>query len=83
MLTGALSSLTKLVMVNAVYFKSQWQNKFDTAETQIGVFHGDRPVGEVSIPMMRLRSSFFIANLMELDCRVLELPYAVSWVKLD
>lgn len=36
---GALSADTKLVLVNAVYFKNTWLHKFKTTDTQLRPFH--------------------------------------------
>jgi serpin B len=33
-LPGVLNSLTRLVLVNAVYFKGDWVRKFDVADTK-------------------------------------------------
>lgn len=37
---GSINPLTRLVLVNAVYFNAAWQNKFEATATQPGTFHG-------------------------------------------
>lgn len=41
---GSLSALTRLVLVNAVYFKGRWEEQFAEIDTRLGTFHalGDR-----------------------------------------
>lgn len=39
---GSLSSSTILVLVNAVYFKGQWDKKFNPNDTQQGEFWLDK-----------------------------------------
>jgi serpin B len=36
---GGLDPLTRMVLVNAIYFKADWQNQFDPNSTQDGPFH--------------------------------------------
>ena len=36
---GSLSALTSLVLVNAVYFKGSWEEKFAERDTRLGTFH--------------------------------------------
>ncbi|HDK45455.1 MAG TPA: serpin family protein, partial [Actinobacteria bacterium] len=54
---GALDSLTRLVLVNAVYLDATWEHQFDPNETADGPFtllDGSR----VNVPMMHQTSSF-------------------------
>uniref|UniRef100_A0A8C8SWB8 Serpin domain-containing protein n=1 Tax=Pelusios castaneus TaxID=367368 RepID=A0A8C8SWB8_9SAUR len=66
-----LSAATKLVLVNAVYFKGQWAVKFKKEETWEELFHTtSRPV-----QMMHHLGNYKIAKIEEHHCQVLELPY--------
>lgn len=54
---GLLSSLTRLVLTNAVYFKASWEEPFDPSLTEDGTFtltDGTR----VTVPMMTTAGSF-------------------------
>lgn len=54
---GALDSLTRLVLVNAVYLDATWEHQFDPNDTTDGPFtllDGNR----VNVPMMHQTSSF-------------------------
>ncbi len=69
---GAINSLTRLVLTNAIYFNAAWQYPFDGNVTQDGSFH---PLngGQVPVPMMRQTESFGYA---EGDgYQAVELPY--------
>jgi serpin B len=37
--SGAINSLTAMVLVQATYFKGNWRSKFDSANTRPGDFH--------------------------------------------
>ena len=48
---GSIDELTRLVLANAVYFRANWQNEFDPANTTAQAFH--RLDGnEVTVPTM-------------------------------
>lgn len=49
---GTITQDTRLVLVNAVYFKANWQNQFDAANTKPGTFHGAG--GDTTAQMMAL-----------------------------
>ena len=69
---GVLDSLTRLVLVNAIYFKGDWEHQFDEGLTDQQPFHPTIDT-EISVSMMHNRSSFAY-NEMD-DLQVLELPY--------
>lgn len=48
---GSISSLTRLVLTNAIYFKAGWQQPFNPAQTQPGNFY-PTPDAPVSAQMM-------------------------------
>ncbi len=69
---GALSDLTRLVLVNAIYFKGSWAKKFDaklTSETNFHITKGTT----ARVPMMKQRGTYRFAEVE--GARVLELPY--------
>ncbi len=69
---GVLSSLTRLVLTNAIYFKGSWAREFETdrtEETPFTLINGDK----VNVPMMNQTAEF---GYMETeDFQGLELPY--------
>jgi serpin B len=69
---GSLDELTRLVLVNAVYFKGDWVQAFDTEATRPEPFH----VGGTTaarVPMMRQTNAHRYA---EIDgVQVVEMPY--------
>ena len=69
---GAIDSLTRLVLTNAVYFNAAWESQFKESATAPGVFHlidGK----EVTVPMMRQTASFGYGEGAAFT--VVELPY--------
>lgn len=67
-----ITAQTKLVLTNAIYFKGNWQTKFDTEETEERPFF--RADGsDVNVPMMYTKACF--PRLFLDDAVVLELPY--------
>ncbi|CAG9854047.1 unnamed protein product [Phyllotreta striolata] len=65
---------TRLVLVNAIYFKGKWAEPFKPSETQTEKFYlNDNDTIDVS--MMHIKKKFFYKNDESLDAKVLELPY--------
>jgi len=70
---GVLNPATRLVLVNAIYFKGSWAREFDkhsTADAPFTVAPDQRAV----VPMMNQTAAFEYAKVDGLQ--VLELPYA-------
>jgi serpin B len=70
---GVLDNLTRMVLVNAIYFKGDWAAKFDPQLTREGSFWV-KPDQETKAQMMTCRHTFRIAEFD--DLQLLELPYA-------
>jgi serpin B len=69
---GALDASTRLVLVNAIYFKGRWTTPFQTNRTTAAPFHVT-PATQVQARLMTMTSTFDYA---EADgVQVLKLPY--------
>jgi serpin B len=69
---GSVSSLTRLVLANAIYFKAGWQTPFSTNSTRPAPFYLAAG-GSVSTPLMAKESNFRYALMP--NFKILELPY--------
>ncbi len=69
---GLISSLTRLVLTNAIYFNAAWADPFEEESTEEGAFRL-LDGSEVSVPMMRQTESFGYAEGG--DYQAIELPY--------
>ena len=70
---GALDSLTRLVLVNAIYFKGSWASPFRPVQTAPADFFVT-PDAPVQVPLMVQARKFAYAEFD--DCQVVKLPYA-------
>uniref|UniRef100_A0A672TRV3 Leukocyte elastase inhibitor n=3 Tax=Strigops habroptila TaxID=2489341 RepID=A0A672TRV3_STRHB len=71
---GILDSLTRLVLVNAIYFKGNWAKQFDKERTAEVPFHINKEETR-PVQMMCRKDKFNIAYICDLQTKVLELPY--------
>jgi len=69
---GAIDTLTRLVLTNAIYFNAAWQYPFEKDATTDGTFHL-LSGGEVTVPIMKQTKSFAYAEGN--DYQAVELPY--------
>jgi serpin B len=69
---GVLNPLTRLVLVNAIYFKGNWESQFKTDLTKDAPFYV-RPRKSIKVPTMTQQHEFKYAEFESLQ--VLELPY--------
>ena len=78
----ALGADTKMVLINAIYFKGDWKTKFDVALTKEKEFlteSGDK----VKVPTMHLQGKIELAVLEQLKSKVLRLPYKGDRIVMD
>ncbi|KAL1258619.1 hypothetical protein QQF64_009196 [Cirrhinus molitorella] len=71
---GSVSFTTKLVLVNAIYFKGNWEIKFSKEATRDGHFKLNKTQNK-PVKMMNKKSKFPLALIPEINSQVLELPY--------
>lgn len=69
--------MTRLVLVNAVYFKGLWKQQFAAANTKPEKFHLNSRENK-EIPMMHKTANFGYLRSDELDAAILEMPYQAS-----
>ena len=69
---GVLSSLTRLVLTNAIYFKGQWASRFKKEATKDGPFTLSSGK-KTAVPMMNQTEEF--GYMEDGDVQALELPY--------
>jgi len=69
---GVLDALTRLVLTNAIYFKSDWAYQFQKANTRTEKFHTS-PDDSVDVEMMNQTHQF--RYMEDPDVQVVELPY--------
>ncbi|XP_066480560.1 uncharacterized protein [Tiliqua scincoides] len=72
---GSVNELTKLVVVNAIYFKGSWAEKFQEEDTEDATFRLSKKEKK-TVKMMFMKKKFPLGYIRECKCRVLELPYS-------
>lgn len=71
---GVVDSMTKLVLVNAIYFKGMWAEKFMTRDTTDAPFRLNKKDTK-TVKMMYQKKKFPFGYIPDLKCKVLEMPY--------
>lgn len=72
----ALSALTRLILVNAIYFKGDWEQKFDKALTVKKDFHlADGSTKQVDMMHITDKKFKFLWHPSALEFTTCELPY--------
>ncbi|XP_049866109.1 alaserpin-like isoform X2 [Pectinophora gossypiella] len=70
----SLTSDTKVVLVNAIYFKGQWKEKFNPNDTVDRDFHVTKDK-TIKVPTMYKKANFLYSECKDLDAKFLRLPY--------
>ncbi|XP_044004388.1 serpin B8-like [Aphidius gifuensis] len=71
---GDIKPLTRLAIVNAIYFKGGWLHPFDEEETDLKPFYINNET-QTDVLMMQQEASFNFGKLKKLDAKFVELPY--------
>lgn len=69
-----LDSETRLVLLNAIYFKGNWAYKFDARNTLEEDFYINNDE-TVKVNMMHIKKRFNYKEDTDLDAKILEMPY--------
>ncbi|XP_058482372.1 leukocyte elastase inhibitor-like isoform X1 [Solea solea] len=72
--SGVVDSATVLVLVNAIYFKGNWDQQFEEDSTIDADFRLNKNDTK-PVKMMRQKSKFSFATIPEANCKILEMPY--------
>ncbi|KAK7146737.1 hypothetical protein R3I94_009545 [Phoxinus phoxinus] len=71
---GAIDAMTRLVLVNAIYFKGNWEEKFPKEATREEQFKLNKNQTK-PVKMMYQEEDFPLVFIPEINSQVLELPY--------
>ncbi|XP_055737626.1 leukocyte elastase inhibitor-like [Salvelinus fontinalis] len=71
---GVVDNLTRLVLVNAIYFKGNWFKKFKEASTSDAMFKLNKNVSK-PVKMMHQMAKFPLTFIPEVNCQILCLQY--------
>ncbi len=80
----AITTETRLVLTNAIYFLADWEYKFDSTLTATDTFH-TADGNSIQTPMMRFVNDKPVNMLYNYtgDVRILELPYKGNRIAMD
>lgn len=71
---GIVDNMTRLVLVNAIYFKGNWDQQFDKKLTRDAPFKVSQNETK-TVKMMHRNDKYPLTFIGDANCRVLEMPY--------
>ncbi|XP_059168021.1 leukocyte elastase inhibitor-like [Physella acuta] len=71
---GIVNEVTRMLIVNAIYFKGLWERKFDEAKTKLSPFKV-KPGLTKDVHMMSIKHEYSTTVSSELGCTAVEIPY--------
>ena len=75
-LADDINSDTRMILLNAVYFKGKWLHQFEKRGTHDRTFYVNEKT-EKKVPTMYVKGDFIYGELPELKAKFIELPYEV------
>ena len=79
LIPDSFNNETQLVLVNAIYFKSPWKYPFEVENTRKAWFNGNNR--NIRVDMMVSEDEFAHGNLIELNAKIVSIPYKVTLEK--
>lgn len=70
-------SLTRFVLINAIYFKGTWENKFPKSQTNLNDFYVD-DTNTIKVQFMKNEANYRYNQLISLNAAILEMKYQRS-----
>ncbi|XP_031769582.2 antichymotrypsin-2-like isoform X3 [Galleria mellonella] len=70
----SITSYTRLILANAIYFKGTWKTKFDPKDTENKDFSVTKD-DTIQVKTMKVKDKFKYAESTDLDAKIIELPY--------
>uniref|UniRef100_A0AAY5ETJ8 Serpin B6 n=1 Tax=Electrophorus electricus TaxID=8005 RepID=A0AAY5ETJ8_ELEEL len=74
LVVGSVDNLTRLDLVNSIYFKGNWENKFKETATVEHPFHLNKNANN-PVKMMYLKETLPLGFIPDMECQILEMPY--------
>uniref|UniRef100_A0A3P8W769 Serpin B6 n=1 Tax=Cynoglossus semilaevis TaxID=244447 RepID=A0A3P8W769_CYNSE len=71
---GVVDNMTRLVLVNAIYFKGNWNKQFEERATRDAQFRINKNDTK-PVKMMYQKAKFPLTYISEVSCQILEIPY--------
>ncbi|XP_054893923.1 leukocyte elastase inhibitor A-like isoform X2 [Poeciliopsis prolifica] len=71
---GVVDSMTRMVLVNAIYFKAAWEKQFFESDTKEDQFRLNKKT-TTPVQMMCQEDDFPFTVIDEVNCQILEMPY--------
>ena len=81
--SGSLDPGTAMILVNAVYFKGQWKEKFDPSRTYETFFMIDKQTHKKVPTMHQTVDNVLYGELPDLMAKFVEIPYLVITITFD
>ncbi|XP_021241977.1 heterochromatin-associated protein MENT isoform X1 [Numida meleagris] len=69
-----VNSITRLILVNVIYFKADWEEKFQAGNTNMQPFRLSKNKSKL-VKMMYMRHTFPVLIMEKMNFKMIELPY--------